>query len=122
MNERLVCKNITLVVPDETAGLGALEYYETIPVDLTIVAVSVAPSVDDAGATIDINDDGTGVIEGVDASDQNVAGTWTSTHFGGTNDPVTLAADSVMTLDANNAAVGTAIYVTIWALTGEASA
>lgn len=120
MNERLICKHITLVVPNEAAAVGALEYYETIPVTLTIVAVSVAPSVDDADLTIDINDDGTGVIEGVSAADQDVAGTWLSTHVGGTNAPVTLAADSVLTIDANNAANGTAVYIAIWCLVGDA--
>lgn len=118
MNERLV----VLSFNDGEAGitLGANYQYHVTPVNLTIVAVSAAPSTDDAGATIDINDDGTGVITGVDISDQDAPGTWISTHFGGTNEPVKIAADSEISLDANSIDAGTRVHVSIWALVGEA--
>jgi hypothetical protein len=119
MNERLVVLSKTLVDPTEGNAIGANASYFVIPNDMTIVYISVAPSVDDAGATLDINDDGTGVITGVDASDKDAPGTWSSTHFGGTNAPVTVDGGSKISLDINNGAAATAFYVDIYALTGE---
>jgi hypothetical protein len=117
MNERLVV--LDSIDGEVGITLGANYLYMTLPpVPGTIVFVSVAPSADDAGATIDINDDGTGVITGLDASDQNVAGTWNSTHFGGTNAPVEVAASSVLSLDANSIDAGTRVHVQIWLLVG----
>ena len=117
MNERLV----VLDFQDGEVGitLGANYRYHTTPCDLTVIFVSASPSADDASATIDINDDGTGVITTVDISDQNVPGTWKSTHMGGTNAPVTIAAGSLLSLDGNSTASGTRVAVQIWALTGE---
>lgn len=117
MNERLICMDFM----DGEVGvtLGANYRYITTPVDLTIVAVSASPSVDDADLTIDINDDGTGAITAVDASDQDVPGEWTSTHFGGEETPVRIAAGSKISLDANSAAANTRVHVQIWALVGE---
>jgi hypothetical protein len=119
MNERLV----VLCFDEGEVGvtLGAAYRFQITPVNLTIVAVSASPSVDDAGLTVDINDDGTGVIEGIDCSDQDAPGTWLSTHFGGTNEPIKIAADSEISLDANNAAANTRVGVQIWALVGEVS-
>jgi hypothetical protein len=122
MKERLIHIGMTLTDPDETAGLSTNAAYIDIPIDLTIVAVSVAPLEDDAAATLDINDDGTGVIEAVDASDQNVPGTWATPGYGGTEDPVKVDAGSLLSFDLNNAAVANAFFVSIWALTGEAGA
>jgi len=117
MNERLVVLDFT----DGEVGvtLGALYRYITVPCALTIVAVSVSPSVDDT-MTVDINDDATaGVIAAIACVTAAAPGTWTSTHMGGTETPVSVAADSVLSLDANAAAAGTRIKVQIWALTGE---
>jgi len=119
MSERLVHWSITLTDPLDAGVLGALVYYATIPMSMTIVAVSAAPSADDAGLTIDINVDGTAAIAALAAADQNVAGTWTSTHFGGANEPVHIAADSVISIDVNSAAAATAVYLNIWYLAGE---
>lgn len=119
MNERLVCIPVAPVIPTEGSALDALCAYFYTPCDLTVIYVDAAPHVDDSGLTIDINDDGTGVIEAVDCSDKDVPGTWKSTHMGGEETPVVIAAGSLVSLDANDAANGTAVNVRIWALTGE---
>lgn len=119
MNERMIVLPFTLVDPDESAASGALAAYANIPFNLTIVAVSVASLEDDAGATIDINDDGTGVITAIDASDKDAPGSWLSVHAGGANEPVSIAAGSVLSLDVNNGAVANRHDVQIWALIGE---
>ncbi len=116
MNERLTCLSFT----DGEVGvtLGANYRYITTPVDLTIVAVSASPSVDDADLTIDINDDGTAAISAVSAADKDVPGTWLTPQTGGTNTPVFVAGGSKLSLDANDAAANTVVTVHIWALVG----
>lgn len=122
MNERLTMISFTLVDPADAGSISTLHYYFDAICDMTIVAVSAAPEKDDAGATIDIDDDGTNVISAIDASDANVPGTWKSTALGGgTNAPVHIAAGSKVSFDANNAAAATAFHVVVWALLGEAS-
>ncbi len=94
--------------------LGALyRFWFSPPYDITIVYVTVSPSVDDTGMTIDIDDDGTNVITAIDCSDKNVPGTWKSVDVGGANAPVIVAANSLMSLDANAAASGTRAMVQI---------
>ena len=122
MNERLMVTSYTLVDPTNTNSIGTLEYYFDCIFDMTIVAVSVAPEVDDADATLDIDDDGSNVISAISCADQNVPGTWKSTHVGGTNAPVHIAAGSLVSFDVNDGAAGTAFLVVIWALVGEVSA
>lgn len=119
MNDRMIILNYTVVDPDESAASGALALYDDIPFDITIICVSVAPLEDDTGATLDINDDGTGVITGVDASDHNVPGRWDTPATGGTNSPVTIDAGSILSLDINSGAAANRFDVTIWALVGE---
>ena len=121
MNDRLVCLSYNLTDPDETATLGGSALLQYIPFDITIIAVTVSPMEDDASATIDIQDDGTDVITGIDASDQDVPGTWLSTHVGGTNTPVTIGATSELEIDINSAAAANRFDVAIWVLVGEAS-
>jgi len=122
MNDRLVIFNRSLVDPTEGNAIGTLEGYVDAIVDMTIVGVSVSPQVDDAGATVDIDDDGTNVISGIDASDQNVPGTWKSTALGGgTNAPVHVAAGSKVSFDINAGAIGTAFNVDLYVLIGEES-
>ncbi len=119
MNERLVC--LTFTDGEVGVTLGALYRYFTVPPKgITIVYVTASVSVDDADTTVDINDDGTGVITAIACPTKATPGTWKSTHVGGTNAPVVVAADSVISLDANDAAANTRIMVQIWALTGEA--
>lgn len=117
MNERV---SIISFDDGETGvTLGDGFHYFTAPCDMTIVYVCAAPSTDDAGLTLDINDDGTGVIEAISCADADVAGTWKSKHMGGTNAPVFIAAGSKISLDANNAAANTRLFGQIWFLTGE---
>jgi hypothetical protein len=121
MNERL--QTISFVEGETGVTLGDNFRYFTVPFQMTIVAVTCSPSVDDSGATIDINDDGTGVITAIDCSDQNVPGTWKSTHItGGTETPVSVAAGSVLSFDLNNGAANTRVGIVIWYLGGEVSA
>lgn len=110
MIESRVVIPIPYVYPGAAAALGDNFAYYTAPCSMTIIAVTAAPNVDDSGATLDINDDGTGVITAIDCSDANVPGTWKSTAItGGTETPVTIAAGSKISFDANSAANGTGI-------------
>jgi len=117
MNERLTVLSFT----DGEAGgaLGALYRYITVPCAMVIVAVYASPSADDADATIDINDDGAAAVSTVACATKATPGSWISTHFGGTQTPVNVAADSVLSLDANSVHADTRVMVQIWVLTGE---
>lgn len=117
MNERLV----VLSFDDGEVGvtLGANYRYFTVPCDLTVIYVEASPHTNDADVTIDINDDGSAAIAAVSAAVAATPGTWKSTHMGGANAPVKIAAGSVCSLDANSAAANTRMHVEIWALTGE---
>jgi hypothetical protein len=122
MHERLNVTSFTLVDPTEGNTISTLEYYFDCMVDMTIVGVSVAPENDAASATLDIDDDGTNVITAVDASDQNVPGTWKSTGLGGgTNTPVHIAAGSKVSFDINSGGAGDAFHVVLYWLVGEES-
>lgn len=109
MNETLVSIPFKLVNPDDSAALGDNDYYLNVPCDVTVVYVCAGADTDDADLTLDINDDGTGVITAIDCADKEDPGEWVSTHFGGTNDPVVIAADSEISFDANDAAAATTI-------------
>ena len=122
MNERLIILPVKAVNPVEGAALAALDQYTTVPCNLTIVYVCASADTDDTGLTVDINDDGTGVITAIDAADKEAPGTWTSTHFGGAETPVNVAAGSVLSFDFNNAAVETTVEVHVWCLLGEVNA
>lgn len=120
MTERLCVKSVTLVDPNDAQALDALQHYFYAPCDMTIVYLSGAPEVNDADVTIDINDDGTGVIEGVACAVAAVPGTWKAKGYGGTNAPVKIASGSLVTIDVNDAAAATAFILDIWYVTGEA--
>lgn len=122
MNERLICIPIPAIYPGASAALGDNFGYYYCRHDLTIVYVSVAPNTDDAGLTLDINDDGTGVITAISCADADVPGEWESTHVGGSQTPVTIAAGSKISFDANSAANATSLIGYILALVGEATA
>lgn len=100
--------------PDETAAAGALAVHWYQAVGITIVGVSVSPHEDDAGATIDINDDASAVISAVDASDKDVPGTWLTPDTGGTQTPVSIAGGSEVTIDVNSAAAANRFDVVIF--------
>jgi hypothetical protein len=118
MNENIVTYSFTAGNPTEGSGLSTNALYFMIPFGATIIYVSAAPLEDDTGATVDINDDGASIIAGVDASDKDVPGEWISTHVGGTETPVAVAAGSVMDLDFNNAANANSFNVVIQMLQG----
>jgi hypothetical protein len=89
------------------------------PFACTLVYVSVSPFADDASATIDIQDDGTDIVTGVDASDHDVPGEWITTHAGGAETEVRIAAGSEIEVDVNDGAAGNRFDVTLLFLTGE---
>ena len=122
MNERLVVIPIPSVFPGAAAALGADFATVTVPFDLTLVYVTAAPSVDDAGLTLDIEDDGTAIVDDLAIAVAATPGTWKSTHVGGTNAPVRIAAGSKISFTAANAANATSIIGQMWCLTGEISA
>lgn len=122
MNERLICIPLPSVFPGASAALGDGYGYYYCRHDLTVVYVSAAPSVDDPGLTLDINDDGTAIIAALSCADADIPGEWESTHVGGTETPVTIAAGSKISFDANAAANATQIVGYILALVGEKTA
>lgn len=109
MNERLLSIPFKMVNPAEGGALGALDYYINVPMDCVLVYVSAGADTDDPGLTLDINDDGTGIATAIDCADKEDPGEWKSTHFGGTETPVRIAAGSELSFDANAAANATTI-------------
>jgi hypothetical protein len=95
-----------------------------MPFGCTIVGVSLYPEAftgSPTGFNIDIQDDTADVITAVAANTAGTAGEWKSTHFGGSNAPVVVAAGSVVEVDVNLVAgsTPTADYnVVIFALAG----
>lgn len=118
MQERLITINLPALYPGSAAALGDAYAAYTALFDMTIVGVSAAPSADDAGLTLDINNSGGDDITALACAIKATPGTWKSTHIGGTNTPVWVPAGSVLTFDANNAANATVIMGQIYALVG----
>lgn len=116
MNERLMVTHFTLVDPTEGNAAGNL-FFEALT-DMVIVGISAAPTKDDAGAAIDIYDDGSAVIEDVPATDADVPGTWQARGYGGANAPVVIAKDSLVSIRPTDGAVATGFTVTISWLAG----
>jgi hypothetical protein len=120
MNQKLIAYTFNLADPVEGNSLGALEGYFILPFGATLVYASGTPSADDAGCTFDLMDDGDAA--GPTALACAVAATpgeWISTHAGGTETPVAIAAGSVMSMDVNNAAAGVTFAVVLLFLVGE---
>jgi len=117
MNERMI--EISLEAGEVGVTLGENYKYFTALVPLTVVGVVCSASADDAGLTVDVNDDGTGVISGIACATAATPGTWKSTHIGGTETPVYIAKNSVISLDAKNAAADTRLRVGLLCLVGE---
>ena len=119
MTERLVAYTFNLADPVEGNALGALETYFRIPFGATLVYASGAPAADDAGGTMDINDDGSAIVTALACAVAATPGEWISTHCGGTQTPVEIAAGSLMTIDLNALAIGVSFAVVILLLVGE---
>lgn len=84
------------------------------PIPMTLVHVSANSSVDDAGLTFQVQDDGTDVLAAaIDLAVTATNGTWISKHFGGTNDPIEVAGGSVIEVDAANAAANSRFQFTL---------
>jgi hypothetical protein len=100
MNENLVTYSFTIGLATEGSTIGANAFYFMVPFGATLVHVSAAPFLNGTG-DIDINDDGSEIIAAIDATTKNAPGEWISTHFGGTNAPIEIAAGSVLDFDVN---------------------
>ena len=119
MNERLVPYTFTVVDPVDTGVVGTSALLTKVPFNATLVYACVSPYEDDAGATMDIQDDTTDIVTAIDASDHDVPGEWKSTHVGGTNAPIAIAAGSEIELDFNSAAAENAFHVVLLFLAGD---
>ncbi|HEY4720385.1 MAG TPA: hypothetical protein VII92_00960, partial [Anaerolineae bacterium] len=69
-----------------------------------------------------INDDGSAAIAAIACATKATPGTWKSTHFGGAQAPVAVAAGSVISFDANSAAADTRIGIVMTCLLGAKNA
>lgn len=118
MNENLVTYNWQVYNPNNGAAIGASAIFFPVPFTATLVYASVSPFADDSGATVDIQDDTVDVVTAINASDHDVPGEWISTHCGGANAPVQIAAGSMLELDLNNVANGNRLDVTLVFLQG----
>lgn len=116
MNERLVVLNFHKGQVGVTLSTNYLYFYA--PFDMTVVYMEAGASADDAGLTVDLNDDGSAAITALACATAATPGRWQSTHVGGSQTPVHIAAGSLCTFDANNAAADTDITVTLWVLVG----
>jgi hypothetical protein len=120
MNERILVYNLNIFDPDDNTGaVAGSAYLGMLPVGATLIYACVSPHEDDASATIDIQDDGTDIVTAIDASDHDVPGEWISTHCGGAETPVAIAAGSEIEIDVNSGAATTRFDTTLWFLTGE---
>lgn len=118
MNENIVTYTFSVGDPTEGNALGANALYFMIPFGATLIYASVAPWDDDPLASLDINDDGSAVVSAIDATDKDVPGEWISTHRGGAETPVQIAAGSVMDFTFNDAAAANRFDVVMHMLQG----
>ena len=120
MNENLV--SYTFSVTDATEGnaMSTTEFFFKVPFGATLVYASAAPQDDDATLTVDINDAtaATTLVAAIDATDKDVPGEWISTHLGGTNAPVEIAAGNILNLDFNTATAANRVDVQMLFLQG----
>ena len=117
MNERLCSLSLCLVNPTE-GGAAAEQHFEALH-EMKIIGVVASPSTNDTGAVLDIEDDGTVVINDIDVSDNDVPGVWQAKGYGGTNAVVVIAKDSLVSVAPANGANGTAFNINILYLSGE---
>lgn len=93
----------------QTLGDSSLDI-KLPPIPHTLVFADVRPNTDDAGLTVDLQDDGTDIVTAVSCATAASGGQWTSKHLGGAQDAVTLAGGSVLSIDVNNAAADTRLW------------
>lgn len=89
----------------QTLSTGAFKF--TLPnLPMTLVHVSAYSTADDAGLTLQVQDDGVDMLaSALDISDTDAApAEWKSKHFGGTKDPIAVAGGSIIEIDLANAA------------------
>jgi hypothetical protein len=120
MSSQLITFNFSAQAQTTANGVHTLK----VPFGITIVGVTVCAEAftgSPTGFNIDIQDDTVDAVTAVAANTAGTPGEWKSTHFGGSNTPVAMAAGSVMEVDVNLVAgsTPTADYdVTIFALAG----
>ena len=119
MNERLVAYSFHVADPVDASALGTGAANFIIPFGATLVYASVSPMEDDSGATMDIQDDGTDIVTAIACATAGTVGEWQSTHLGGSETPVAVAAGSEIELDFNSAAAENAFTVSLLFLVGE---
>lgn len=120
MTERLIAYTFYLADPVELNSLGVLETYFMLPFGATLVYASGAPSADDAGTTLDLMDDGAAAgPTALACAVKATPGEWISTHCGGTQTPVAIAAGSTMSIDVNGIAAGVQFAIVLLFLVGE---
>ena len=118
MQERLICINLPSVYPGSGSALGADYATFIAPCDMILVYVSAAPSADDAGATLDIEDDGTAIVDDLAEAVKATPGTWKAKGYGGNETPQRIAAGSKISLTAGSIENGVQIVGHMWVLTG----
>lgn len=107
MNERLVFISGEIGQVGQTLTTGSL-LLKLAPVPHTLVYAQFNASANDAGLTAQIQDDGTDILSSTVAfATAGTPGVWNSTHFGGSNTPIEIAASSVLELDFGSAAADT---------------
>ena len=120
MNENIVAYTFSVTDATEGNAMSTTEFHFMVPFGATLVYASAAPQDDDATLTVDINNlTATSVlVSAIDATDKDVPGEWISTHFGGTETPVQIAAGSILNLDFNTATAANRVDVQMLFLQG----
>jgi hypothetical protein len=120
MSAQLITFNFSAQAQADADGVHLLK----VPFGITLVGVTVCAEAftgSPTGFNIDIQDDAADVITAVAANSAGTPGEWKSTHLGGSNAPISVAAGSVLEVDVNltGGTSPTADYdVTIFALAG----
>jgi hypothetical protein len=118
MNENLVTISGVVGQVGQTLTDGSV-LVKLPPIGHKLVYASVNASVNDAGLTMDIQDDTADTAAvAIAFATAGTAGEWKSTHFGGTVDPILFAGGSVLELDFNSAAANTEAMFVLMFLTG----
>jgi hypothetical protein len=100
MSDRLLTFNFSAQAQSAADGVHSIK----VPFGVTIVGVTVCAEAftgTPTGFNVDIQDDTVDVIVAVAANTAGTPGEWKSTHFGGTNAPVAVAAGSRIEVDVN---------------------